>query len=86
MFVNVVAEEVNEWARSEEGQSYGVNHDVNIIQFAYYWALNPPVHEENGEWVLNHPLAKPNKYIYVRYAPLNANMAYYLGHEKQMQN
>ena len=84
MMVNVVAEEVNKWAQSAEGQTHGIDHDVNIIQFAYYWTLNPPVHEENGKWVVNHPLAKPNKYIFVRYAPLNANYAYSLGADKQL--
>ncbi|MBQ2885753.1 MAG: DUF4838 domain-containing protein [Alphaproteobacteria bacterium] len=83
MFSNVIANEINEWVDSEEGQSLGIDHDINIIQFAYYWTLNPPVHEENGVWVANHNLAIPNEYVYIRYAPLNANYEFSLGAEQQ---
>ena len=83
LFSNVVALEVNKWALSREGKSYGIDHDINIIQFAYYWTLNPPVHDENGKWVANHKLAVPNKYVYIRYAPLNANYEFALGAEQQ---
>ena len=83
LFSNVVATEVNKWAKTKEGKSYGIDHDINIIQFAYYWTLNPPVHSENGKWVPNHKLAVPNKYVYIRYAPLNANYEFALGADQQ---
>ena len=83
MFSNVIANEVNKWVNSEEGQSFGIDHDINIIQFAYYWTLNPPVHDENGVWVANHNLAIPNEYVYIRYAPLNANYEFSLGADQQ---
>lgn len=83
LFSNVVSSEVNKWAKSTEGVSYGIDHEINIIQFAYYWTLNPPVHSENGKWVANHELAIPNKNVYIRYAPLNANYEFALGAEQQ---
>lgn len=83
MYCNVVVNEVNEWIKNE-GENYGVNEEIVVIQFAYNWTLDPPVHQENGKWVANHELAIPNDNVYVKYAPLSANYAYSLGSDKQM--
>ena len=81
MFVNAIAEEINKWAKQNN-----INHDINIIQFAYYWSLNPPVHKEGNKWVANDKLVVPHKNVYIRYAPLNANYEFSLGDKQQMQS
>ena len=82
VFMNVVAKEVNSWAKAN-----GINHEVNLIQFAYYWTLKPPVYKaEDGSWQPNSPLVVLSDNVYVRYAPLNADYAYYLGDERQMKS
>lgn len=85
LFCNAVVNEVNSWIK-REGAQYGIDHEVNVIEFAYYWTLNPPVHYDgNGKIVANDALAVPNKNVYIRIAPLNANFAYYYGDSNQTQ-
>ncbi len=53
--------------------------DINIVFFAYYWTEQPPVKEENGQYVALDDKLVLEDNLYVRYAPINANLAYAVG-------
>lgn len=74
-FCNVVAAEVNEWVKNE-GATYGINHEVNIIQFAYFWSEEAPVKKNGDTWVPYNDIVKPSENVYVRIAPLDADYLY----------
>ena len=82
MLCNAVVDAVNDWILLD-GKEYGVNNEVNVVQFAYYWTEQAPVHKEGDIWVANSTLAIPNKNVYVRVAPLNANFAYSYSDSRQ---
>ena len=84
MFVNAIAKEINEWVKSDEAKNFGIDHEINIIEFAYYWTQDPPVHKEGNKWVANDELVIPNKNVYIRIAPLNKNLEFSLGDDRQL--
>lgn len=67
-FANLLAEEINKWSREEyDGRK------VNIIVFAYYYSTNAPLDSEGN--ILDESCI-PNEYVYVRIAPINAEVYY----------
>ena len=74
-FCNAVVDAVNAWI-AENGATYGIDHEVNVIEFAYYWSENAPVKKSGNTWVAYNDIVKPNDNVYVRIAPLNANFLY----------
>lgn len=74
-FCNAVVDAVNDWIASE-GATYGIDHEINVIEFAYYWSENAPVKKSGNTWVAYNEIVRPNDNVYVRIAPLNANFLY----------
>lgn len=67
-FANLLAEEINKWSREEyDGRK------VNIIVFAYYYSTNAPLNAEGN--ILDESCI-PNEYVYVRIAPIDAEVYY----------
>ena len=68
IFTNRVAREVSK--RIEEKQP---DRKLYFETFAYYATIEPPVHEENGELVPDHPEVVPDDNVYIQYTPLGRN-------------
>ncbi|MBQ6979532.1 MAG: DUF4838 domain-containing protein [Clostridia bacterium] len=73
VFCNAVVNEVNAWIDSTGRASYGVDHYINVVEFAYYKTSCAPTKAYTVSGVnINYP----NEHVYVYFAPLHANFLY----------
>ncbi|MBR0189470.1 MAG: DUF4838 domain-containing protein, partial [Clostridia bacterium] len=73
VFCNAVVNEVNAWIDSTGRTSYGVDHYINVVEFAYYKTSTAPTKAYTVSGVnINYP----NEHVYVYYTPLHSNFLY----------
>ena len=71
VFMNHVIEKTEAWlAEHEPGRQ------VRYVVFAYYATKNAPCVKRDGKWEIANEQVRPNKKLYILYAPITCNFAF----------
>ena len=80
VFMNNIAREIKKWSAAE----YPQGREINVVMFAYLWMEEPPVVKtQDGKFVPKNQNVVLENNVHVRYAPINANVAFGLADMRQ---